>query len=110
VAEISAARIRPDADLGAEPVRLDEPAGWRSRWLGQPAAVAGQTGLRHRQAECAEHGAGAEFVLAECKQRIIGAEQLQAVQPCQRRRRTAAEIGDTVGQRPHQRRLRILTG
>ena len=101
-----AARIRPDADLGAEPVRLHEPASRRHRRLDEPCPVAGETSCGNRQVERRQHRAGAELVLAERKQGIVGADGLQAVQPGERRRCAAAKIGDAVGQRPHQRGLR----
>ncbi len=66
---MSAAQIRPDADLGAKPVGFDEIAGRRHRRLDQPFAVARQPRRRHGQAERGEHRAGAELVLAEREQR-----------------------------------------
>ena len=66
------------------------------------ARPAGGTG----RPSAAQHRAGAELVLAERKQRIVGADGRQPVEPGQRRRRAAAEIGDAVGQRPDERRLR----
>ena len=74
VVGIAAARIGPDADLGAQPVGLDEVAFGSGRRRDQELSVARESRRRHRQAERRKHRAGAELVLAEREERIVGTE------------------------------------
>ncbi len=105
-----AMRIGKNANLGAEPVGLHEPArcpfngtAWRDE-----SAVPGKRGRRRSDAQRVQHGTRAELVLTEREQRILAADPPEHAEACKGGRNAAAEVGDAVGQRPDQGFVRSI--
>ena len=103
MAEVMAAQIRPDADLRAEPVRLDEPAAGEGggSTIHCPSRASPHCGRRQAERPAAPRRSGTCPGIAQTANRP--SRRSKAVQAGERGRGAAAEIGDAIGQRPYQR-------